>query len=52
MSWTSFLESLQVRFGPSKIEDYQGKLTKLVQSGTVVEYQETFEQLSNKLLMV
>ena len=48
-SWSSFLQSLQVRFGPSELEDYQGKLTKLMQTGTVIEYQEQFEQLSNKV---
>ena len=39
-SWSSFLRSLQVRLGPSELEDYQGKLSKLVQVGTVLEYQE------------
>ena len=48
-SWTRFLESLQVRFGPSELEDYQGKLSKLVQTGSVLEYQEAFEDLSNKV---
>ena len=43
------MHSLQVRFGPSKLEDYQRKLTKLIQTGTVIEYQEEFEQLSNKV---
>ena len=40
------MQSLQVRFGPSELEDYQGKLTKLI---TVMEYPEAFEQLSNKV---
>ena len=31
------------------MEDYQGKLTKLMQTGSVIEYQEQFEQLSNKV---
>ena len=32
-----------------ELEDYQGKLTKLVQTDTVMEYQEAFEYLSNKV---
>ena len=48
-SFDSFLNSLQVRFGPSELEDYQAKLTKLMQRGTVIEYQVEFEQLSNKV---
>ena len=49
LSWEEFLQSLQVRFGPSELEDYQGKLTKLVQTGSVLKYQEEFEKLSNKV---
>ena len=48
-SWDNFLESLQVRFGQSELEDYQGKLSKLVQVGSILEYQEAFEDLSNKV---
>ncbi|XP_061341120.1 uncharacterized protein LOC133287507 [Gastrolobium bilobum] len=48
-SWPKFLQSLQIRFGPSKMEDYQGQLTKLLQTGTVLEYQEQFEHLSNQV---
>ena len=48
-SWSTFLKSLQVRFSPSKLEDYQQKLSKLVQVGTVLEYQEEFENLSNQV---
>ena len=49
LSWEEFLQSLQVRFGPSELEDYQGKLTKLVQIGSVLKYQEEFEKLSKKM---
>ena len=48
-SWDGFLKALQVRFGPSELEDYQGKLSKLVQVGSVLDYQEEFESLSNKV---
>ena len=40
---------MQLRFGPSELEDYQGKLSKLVQIGSVLEYQEKFDNLSNKV---
>ena len=43
------MESLQVRFGPLELEDYQGKLSKLVQTRSVLEYQEVFEELFNKV---
>lgn len=43
------MESLQVRFGPTKLDDYQGKLSKLVHTGSILEYQEEFESLSNKV---
>ena len=48
-SWDSFLKSLQVRFGPSELEDYQGKLSKLVHTGSALDYQEEFKSLSNKV---
>ncbi|XP_061352732.1 uncharacterized protein LOC133297581 [Gastrolobium bilobum] len=48
-SWESFLQALQVLFGPSELEDYQGQLSKLMQKGSVLEYQEKFETLSNKV---
>ena len=37
LSWNSFLHSFQVRFGPSELEGCQGKFTKLVQTGTLME---------------
>ncbi|XP_061344808.1 uncharacterized protein LOC133290697 [Gastrolobium bilobum] len=48
-SWPMFLQSLQVRFGSSEWEDYQGQLAKLTQQGSVIDYQEKFETLSNKV---
>ncbi|XP_061348530.1 uncharacterized protein LOC133293925 [Gastrolobium bilobum] len=48
-SWSGFSKALQSRFGPSEMEDYQGKLTKLIQLGTVMEYQEQFETISNQV---
>ncbi|XP_061347791.1 uncharacterized protein LOC133293270 [Gastrolobium bilobum] len=48
-SWPKFLKSLQTKFGPSELEDSQGQLTKLFQTGTVLEYQEQFEHLSTQV---
>ncbi|XP_061375386.1 uncharacterized protein LOC133317533 [Gastrolobium bilobum] len=48
-SWEPFIQALQVRFGPSELEDYQGQLSKLIQKGSVLEYQEEFKTLSNKV---
>ena len=39
------MESVRNRFGPSKFKDPQGALSKLLQIGSVVEYQSEFEKL-------
>ncbi|GJR60243.1 hypothetical protein Tco_1502405 [Tanacetum coccineum] len=44
-----FLESVKSRFGPSKYEDPQGALSKLLQLGTVEDYQREFEKLVNRV---
>ncbi|GKC25401.1 retrotransposon-related protein [Tanacetum coccineum] len=44
-----FVESVKDRFGPSKYEDPQGALSKLLQLGTVEEYQREFEKLMNRV---
>ncbi|GJU79907.1 ty3-gypsy retrotransposon protein [Tanacetum coccineum] len=44
-TWDNFLESVQHRFGPCKYEDPQGALSKLLQTGTVAQYQCEFEKL-------
>ena len=36
--WDRFVESVKIRFGPSKYEYLQGALSKLLQLGTVEEY--------------
>ena len=48
-SWEEFLEVLRIRFGPTAFEDPVGAFTKLKQTGSVEEYQSTFEILSNKV---
>nr|GEX70169.1 Ty3/gypsy retrotransposon protein [Tanacetum cinerariifolium] len=40
-------DSVQMRFGPCKYEDPQGALSKLLQKGTVTQYQSEFEKLMN-----
>ncbi|GKC30486.1 ty3-gypsy retrotransposon protein, partial [Tanacetum coccineum] len=46
--WDEFLESVRNHFGPSKYEDLQGTLSKLLQIGTVAQYQGEFEKLMNR----
>ncbi|GJX09473.1 ty3-gypsy retrotransposon protein [Tanacetum coccineum] len=47
--WERFQESVMNRFGPSKYEDPQGALSKLLQLGTVDAYQGEFEKLMNRV---
>ncbi|KAH7511671.1 hypothetical protein JRO89_XSUnG0180200 [Xanthoceras sorbifolium] len=47
--WPEFLVAIEIRFGPSEYEDHFGKLSKLVQSNALVDYQHQFEQLANKI---
>ncbi|GKC18558.1 hypothetical protein Tco_1020708 [Tanacetum coccineum] len=44
-----FEESVKNRFGPSKYEDPQGALSKLLQLGTVEDYHREFEKLMNRV---
>ncbi|GJY22842.1 ty3-gypsy retrotransposon protein [Tanacetum coccineum] len=48
-SWKGFLESVQNRFDPCKYEDPQGALSKLLQTGTIAQYQSEFEKLMNRV---
>ncbi|GJY58212.1 hypothetical protein Tco_0458104 [Tanacetum coccineum] len=45
----AFLDSVKNRFGLSKYEDPQGALSKLLQIGTVAQYQSEFEKLMNRV---
>ncbi|GJS49281.1 ty3-gypsy retrotransposon protein [Tanacetum coccineum] len=47
--WEGFLESVRDRFGPCKYEDPQGALSKLLQLGSVAQYQSDFEKLMNRV---
>ncbi|GJU08264.1 ribonuclease H-like domain-containing protein [Tanacetum coccineum] len=48
-TWDRFVESVKNRFGPSKYEDPQGTLLKLLQLGTIEDYQREFEMLMNRV---
>ncbi|KAH6762936.1 hypothetical protein C2S52_020369 [Perilla frutescens var. hirtella] len=48
-TWSDFLIQLKERFGPSQFEDNFGKLSKLRQKSSVIEYQTEFEALMNKV---
>ncbi|GJU72540.1 ty3-gypsy retrotransposon protein [Tanacetum coccineum] len=50
--WEGFLESVYNRFGPCKYEDPQGALSKLLQLGTVAQYQSDFEKLMNRVMKI
>ncbi|GJZ68601.1 ty3-gypsy retrotransposon protein [Tanacetum coccineum] len=47
--WERFVENVPDRFGPSKFEDPHGDLSKLLQLGTVEDYQRDFEKLMNRV---
>ncbi|GJV24997.1 ty3-gypsy retrotransposon protein [Tanacetum coccineum] len=48
-TWARFEESVKNRSGPSKYEDPRGALSKLLQLGTVKDYQGEFEKLMNRV---
>ncbi|GKD61167.1 retrotransposon-related protein [Tanacetum coccineum] len=47
-TWARFEESARNCFGPSEYEDLNGALSKLLQLGTVNDYQREFEKLMNQ----
>nr|GEX13424.1 hypothetical protein [Tanacetum cinerariifolium] len=46
-TWARFEKSVKNRFGPSKYKDPNGVLSKLLQLGTVEDYQREFKKLMN-----
>ncbi|XP_042950090.1 uncharacterized protein LOC122282205 [Carya illinoinensis] len=48
-NWDAFTKALLIRFGPNIYDDPIEELTKLRQSGFVVDYQSKFETLTNRL---
>jgi hypothetical protein len=49
LDWLSFSRELELRFGPSTFENHQAQLFKLRQTGTISEYQASFEKLANQI---
>nr|GEZ36660.1 hypothetical protein [Tanacetum cinerariifolium] len=49
-TWDIFVESVKNHFGPSKYEDPQGVLSKLLQLGTIEDYQREFKKLMNRVM--
>nr|GEZ20397.1 hypothetical protein [Tanacetum cinerariifolium] len=47
-TWARFEESVRNCFGPSEYEDLNETLSKLLQLGTVKDYQHEFEKLMNR----
>lgn len=47
--WTDFLEDVRRRFDPQCFEDYLGLIAKLVQTGTLADYNATFESMRNRI---
>ncbi|KAJ1704357.1 hypothetical protein LUZ63_004136 [Rhynchospora breviuscula] len=48
-SWEDFTAALQYRFGPSEFEDPVGQLSRVTQTGSVLDYQATFEDLASRV---
>ncbi|GJT66997.1 ty3-gypsy retrotransposon protein [Tanacetum coccineum] len=46
-TWDRFMESVKIHFGSSKYKDPKGALSKLLQLGTLEDYQQEFEKLMN-----
>ncbi|XP_042032197.1 uncharacterized protein LOC121778871 [Salvia splendens] len=49
VTWSEFLEEVRHRFDPQSFRNYIGPLAKLVQTGTVSEYHDTFEKYLNRV---
>ena len=49
VSWADFLEDVRHRFDPHSFRNYSGLISKLVQTGTVAEYHDTFERYLNRV---
>ena len=47
--WKDFLEDVRRRFDPQCFEDYLGLIAKLVQTGSLAEYNATFESMRNRI---
>ena len=48
-TWGQFVLAMDARFGPTKSEDFAGKLSKLRPTSAVLDYQREFQRLSNRV---
>lgn len=48
-SWSDFIDDMVTKFGTSTYEIPVGRLSKLVQTRTVKEYQHKFKIMANKV---
>lgn len=49
-NWASFTRVLESCFGPSTYENHQAELFKLKQTGSIIDYQASFEKLGNQVV--
>ncbi|XP_042008927.1 uncharacterized protein LOC121757445 [Salvia splendens] len=49
VTWQEFLEDVRHRFDKQSFKDYFGLIAKLTQTGTVLEYHDTFERYLNRV---
>ncbi|XP_042035243.1 uncharacterized protein LOC121781586 [Salvia splendens] len=49
VTWQEFLEDVRHRFDRQSFKDYFGLIAKLTQTGTVLEYHDTFEKYLNRV---
>lgn len=49
-TWDEFLRALEIRFGPSSYDNHEAALYKLKQTGSVLEFQQQYEMISNRVL--
>ncbi|XP_042006094.1 uncharacterized protein LOC121754869 [Salvia splendens] len=49
VTWQEFLEDVRHRFDRQSFQDYFGLLAKLTQTGSVLEYHDTFEKYLNRV---
>lgn len=49
VTWQEFLEDVRHRFDRQSFKDYFGLIAKLTQTGTVLEYHDTFERYLNRV---
>ncbi|XP_047946872.1 uncharacterized protein LOC125193165 [Salvia hispanica] len=47
--WHDFLEDVRRHFDPQSFEDYLGLIAKLVQTGSLADYNATFESMRNRI---